>query len=105
MGIFRVREMKTLVATLCLVLSGCSLPIHNDFYQWYRSHDPLPFSWHEVPQSAVEAYCSHTKSMIYACAYWDHEWCWIFTEKISELTQDMVWHEEEHCRGVNHQVI
>lgn len=81
------------------------MPIHNDFYEWRKEREPLPFTWHFIPQEAVQAYCSHTKSPIYACAYWDHEQCWIFTRDFKRLTPDMVWHEERHCNGWNHQVI
>lgn len=88
-----------------LVLTGCAgLPIHDDFYDWYKERDPLPYTTHIIPQAAVQAYCSHTKRFAMACTYWDREQCWIFASTEHYMAMTLL-HEKRHCDGWNHQVL
>ncbi len=100
--------MKALIIAAAVVLSsGCAskmpMPIHDDFYDWKMTHEALPFTWHYVPQEAVQAYCSKVEQkLLLACAYWiegDH--CWIFTAH-ADLHPETRLHEEKHCEGYNH---
>lgn len=93
------RWMVMAMIVLTLMLGGCATP---DFmFNWYRSHEPLPRTWHVVPQSAVQAYCGRSDHLL-ACAYWiegDH--CWIFTSQ-KNPTPYVIAHEERHCDGWSH---
>jgi hypothetical protein len=98
-------KLNTIRATVMGVvtigaLTSCAFP--DSTYTWYKEREPLPFTWHIVPQEAVQAYCSEYKGYAMACAYWvegDH--CWIFTasERNMRLTKA---HEEKHCAGWSH---
>jgi len=85
-----------------LALSGCAIPFPDSMYDWKRTHEPLPHTWHIVPQEAVQAYCAHSNSYVMSCAYWvtgDH--CWIFTASQHNMEATRK-HEERHCAGWNH---
>lgn len=89
-------------AILALALTGCAIPFPESSYTWRKTHNALPHTWHIVPQSAVQAYCSHHQGYAMACAYWiegDH--CWIFTASQRNMIA-VKEHEEKHCSGWNH---
>jgi hypothetical protein len=87
-------------AIMAVLLAGCATP---DFmYKWERTHEPLPFTWHIVPQEAVQAYCSDYNGYAMACAYWiENDHCWIFTASEWNMRVSKA-HEERHCAGWNH---
>lgn len=85
-----------------LALTGCAIPFHESNFDWKKEYEPLPHTWHIVPQEAVQAYCSHYSGYIMSCAYrlpGDH--CWIFTASQHNLRMTRE-HEEKHCAGWTH---
>lgn len=90
-----------------LLLTGCSVfmePLPESIYNWQLTGQPLPMTEHIIPQSAVQAYCHTTGAFVMACAYRDHEHCWVFAS--SQRLMDMMReHETKHCEGWTHQII
>lgn len=95
------------MAATCIALGGCAaliVPVPDSAYKWEKVWEPLPMTEHIVPQAAVQAYCAHSNRYVVACAYRDHEHCWVFASSMRMLDL-MREHETKHCDGWNHQVI
>jgi hypothetical protein len=95
------------VCIAAVSLGGCSVfmePLPESTYNWQKTGQPLPMTEHIIPQSAVQAYCSQTSRFVMACAYRDHEHCWVFASS-KGLMDMMREHETRHCKGWSHQVI
>lgn len=94
-------------ALMAMVLSGCAVfiePVPEHVYQWEKVGPALPASEHLIPQQAVQEYCNTTDFYVMACAYRDHEHCWIFSSSTHHM-QMMRSHEQRHCDGYDHQVL
>lgn len=92
---------------LVFTIQGCStvLIVNPDHvYEWKKTRNSLPYTTHIIPQDAVEAYCSKSKSKAYGCAVWDYEQCWIFSSSECNMKMTLP-HEIKHCSGWDHQVI
>jgi len=98
---------RLFIALASLALGGCAalmVPVSEDVYTWQKTRSALPYSVHIIPQQAVQAYCSHTRRFLIACAYWDGQQCWIFasTPRFMDMKRE---HEVKHCEGWDHQII
>lgn len=91
-------------AFMGLMLAGCAIAFPEFVYDWEKTHDPLPFTWHQIPQEAVNAMCGVSSFHVIACNLRDHEHCWIFTA-YSKVSEQVRLHEEKHCAGYSHQIL
>lgn len=99
--------MRAALFAAIMSLQGCAVlmaPVPDDAYTWQKTGPELPASEHIIPQQAVQAYCNTTSRFVMACAYRDHERCYIFASS-KGLMDMMRKHEARHCEGWDHQII
>lgn len=98
--------MKYFLLFAALLNTGCALlmePLPDDAYTWEKTRQAVPYTIHVVPQTAVQAYCSHESAYVMACAYYDSEHCWIFSSSDTAMRK-MIAHEVKHCDGWDHKL-